>query len=217
MASFPVDTSLWLKRRNQYCTASTIHLHRRLRNDSANRRARDIYPRRNRHDPSIHHLPQDPGSTRHGKKLPILSHHVPSCLCPGTLHITYILVLRKPSSNERLLGLDTYYYHPLPAGYSPYLHAACFDYFAQQLLSTPVRFGNYSQYWAGNIICFPNSWTVVSGWWYGYGLDRGVIGFSWWLIALVSVLGVVAAIFVYEGSGHEVFLPGEEDVDLEQH
>ncbi|PCG99700.1 Major facilitator superfamily domain, general substrate transporter [Penicillium occitanis (nom. inval.)] len=58
---------------------------------------------------------------------------------------------------------------------------------------------------------------VVSGWWYGYGLDIGVIGFSWWFVALVSVLGAVAAIFVYEGSGHEIFLPGEEDVELEQH
>lgn len=56
---------------------------------------------------------------------------------------------------------------------------------------------------------------VVSGWWYGYGLDIGTIGFSWWLVALVSVLGAVAAIFVYEGSGHEIFLPGEEDVELQ--
>jgi MFS family permease len=51
---------------------------------------------------------------------------------------------------------------------------------------------------------------IFSGWWYGHGLDIGVVGFAWWLIAIVSVLGCVAAIYVYEGSGHEIILPGEE-------
>ncbi|KAL4977294.1 ASST-domain-containing protein [Aspergillus desertorum] len=52
---------------------------------------------------------------------------------------------------------------------------------------------------------------IFSGAWYGYGLEIGTVGFGWWLIALVSVCGCIAAIFVYEGSGHEIFLPGEED------
>ncbi|KAL2844219.1 MFS general substrate transporter [Aspergillus pseudodeflectus] len=52
---------------------------------------------------------------------------------------------------------------------------------------------------------------IFSGAWYGYGLEIGTVGFAWWLIALVSVFGCVAAIFVYEGSGHEVYLPGEEE------
>ncbi|KAF7588532.1 hypothetical protein BBP40_005559 [Aspergillus hancockii] len=52
---------------------------------------------------------------------------------------------------------------------------------------------------------------IFSGGWYGYGLEIGMVGFAWWLIALVSVFGCVAAIFVYEGSGHEIVLPGEED------
>ncbi|KAF5858602.1 hypothetical protein ETB97_003954 [Aspergillus alliaceus] len=52
---------------------------------------------------------------------------------------------------------------------------------------------------------------IFSGSWYGYGLEIGMVGFAWWLIALVSVFGCVAAIFVYEGSGHEILLPGEED------
>ncbi|KKA17592.1 MFS transporter [Rasamsonia emersonii CBS 393.64] len=54
---------------------------------------------------------------------------------------------------------------------------------------------------------------VFSGAWYGYGLDIGVVGFAWWMIALVSILGCIAAIFVYEGSGHEIILPGEEEVE----
>ncbi|KAF4248176.1 hypothetical protein CNMCM8980_006295 [Aspergillus fumigatiaffinis] len=52
---------------------------------------------------------------------------------------------------------------------------------------------------------------IFSGAWYGYGLEIGMVGFAWWLIALVSVFGCIAAIFVYEGSGHEILLPGEED------
>jgi hypothetical protein len=52
---------------------------------------------------------------------------------------------------------------------------------------------------------------IFSGAWYGYGLDIGMVGFAWWMIALVSVFGCLAAIFVYEGSGHEILLPGEDD------
>ncbi|KAJ5131177.1 Major facilitator superfamily domain general substrate transporter [Penicillium bovifimosum] len=52
---------------------------------------------------------------------------------------------------------------------------------------------------------------IFSGAWYGYGLEVGMVGFAWWMIALVSVFGCVAAIFVYEGSGHEIILPGEEE------
>lgn len=52
---------------------------------------------------------------------------------------------------------------------------------------------------------------IFSGAWYGYGLEIGMVGFAWWLIALVSIFGSIAAIFVYEGSGHEILLPGEEE------
>ncbi|KAB8265283.1 MFS general substrate transporter [Aspergillus pseudonomiae] len=58
---------------------------------------------------------------------------------------------------------------------------------------------------------------IFSGSWYGYGLEIGMVGFAWWLIALVSVFGCVAAIFVYEGSGHEIILPGEEDDFRDRH
>ncbi|GMG14480.1 unnamed protein product [Aspergillus oryzae] len=58
---------------------------------------------------------------------------------------------------------------------------------------------------------------IFSGSWYGYGLEIGTVGFAWWLIALVSVFGCVAAIFVYEGSGHEIILPGEEDEFNDRH
>ncbi|KAG9242750.1 major facilitator superfamily domain-containing protein [Calycina marina] len=51
---------------------------------------------------------------------------------------------------------------------------------------------------------------VVGGWWYGAGLERGVIGLAWWCVAAVSAAGCIVAMGVYEGSGHEVFLPGEQ-------
>ncbi|KAI1077794.1 MFS general substrate transporter [Whalleya microplaca] len=55
---------------------------------------------------------------------------------------------------------------------------------------------------------------VVGGWWYGEGLEIGMVGASWWAVAFVSALGCAAAMFIYEGSGHEIFLEGEEDEAL---
>lgn len=52
---------------------------------------------------------------------------------------------------------------------------------------------------------------VFGGAWYGLGLESGVVGLAWWLIAAISCLGCVAAFWVYEGTGHEIVLPGEEE------
>ena len=56
---------------------------------------------------------------------------------------------------------------------------------------------------------------VVGGWWYGYGLDIGMVAWGWWFVAAMSVLGSVTALGMHEGSGHEVFLPGEREEDDE--
>ncbi|KAH6645089.1 major facilitator superfamily domain-containing protein [Truncatella angustata] len=47
---------------------------------------------------------------------------------------------------------------------------------------------------------------VVGGWWYGAGLDVGMVGASWWGVTGMSALGCAAAMFIYEGSGHELDL-----------
>ncbi|KAK6210583.1 hypothetical protein LQW54_006066 [Pestalotiopsis sp. IQ-011] len=47
---------------------------------------------------------------------------------------------------------------------------------------------------------------LASGWWYGAGLDMGAVGASWWGVTGMSALGCVAAVFIYEGSGHEIIL-----------
>lgn len=53
---------------------------------------------------------------------------------------------------------------------------------------------------------------VVAGWWYGGGLERGVVGAAWWGTAGVAGAGCSTAMWVYEGSGHEIFLEDEEEV-----
>ncbi|KAF4122322.1 Major Facilitator Superfamily [Geosmithia morbida] len=52
---------------------------------------------------------------------------------------------------------------------------------------------------------------VVGGWWYGYGLDIGMVAWGWWLVAAMSVVGCVTALGMHEGSGHEIYLPGERE------
>lgn len=52
---------------------------------------------------------------------------------------------------------------------------------------------------------------VLGGWWYGYGLDIGMVAWGWWAVAIVTALGGVAALGMHEGSGHEIILDGEEE------
>lgn len=52
---------------------------------------------------------------------------------------------------------------------------------------------------------------VVGGWWYGYGLDIGMVAWGWWGVAVVAVLGCGTALMMHEGSGHEIFLEGERE------
>lgn len=52
---------------------------------------------------------------------------------------------------------------------------------------------------------------IVGGWWYGMGLDWGMSAFSWWAVAGASVLGSVASLSLYEGSGKEIELDDEEE------
>ena len=52
---------------------------------------------------------------------------------------------------------------------------------------------------------------ALAGWIYGKGLERGVVGLAWWYMAGVAICGAVAGRWVRDGSGHEVFLDGEEE------
>lgn len=51
---------------------------------------------------------------------------------------------------------------------------------------------------------------VLGGWGLGAGLRAGVVGAVWWALAAVAAVGWLASGLVYEGSGHELSLEGEE-------
>ncbi|KAI1827627.1 major facilitator superfamily domain-containing protein [Xylaria intraflava] len=52
---------------------------------------------------------------------------------------------------------------------------------------------------------------VVGGWWYGASLEAGIVGAGWWGVAGVAALGCASSFLIYEGSGHDIVLEGEED------
>lgn len=50
---------------------------------------------------------------------------------------------------------------------------------------------------------------IMFSWVFGKGLNIGVVGLGWWLMAAVATVGLVAAQWVKEGDGHEILLEGE--------
>ncbi|KAF9701771.1 hypothetical protein EKO04_000558 [Ascochyta lentis] len=57
---------------------------------------------------------------------------------------------------------------------------------------------------------------VAGGYWFGLGLDKGVVGLGWWAIAGISALGCVASLRVKNGSGYEVVLQEQDESSTEQ-
>jgi hypothetical protein len=52
---------------------------------------------------------------------------------------------------------------------------------------------------------------MLCGFFYGLGLENGVVGAVWWGLSCVAVCGVLASWGVKEGNGHEIWLDGDED------
>lgn len=52
---------------------------------------------------------------------------------------------------------------------------------------------------------------ILAGYWYGMWTERGIVGMAWWIVGSVAAIGCVASFWVRNGSGHEIFLPGEEE------
>lgn len=50
---------------------------------------------------------------------------------------------------------------------------------------------------------------IMFSWTFGKGLDMGIVGLGWWLMAAVAAIGFVAGQWVREGDGHEILLEGE--------
>lgn len=57
---------------------------------------------------------------------------------------------------------------------------------------------------------------ILAGWWFGVWMERGVVGMAWWIVGTIAAFGCVAAYWVRNGSGHEIFLPGEEAEEKEE-
>ena len=51
---------------------------------------------------------------------------------------------------------------------------------------------------------------ILAGYWYGIWTERGIVGMAWWIVGTIASLGCIASFWVRNGSGHEIFLPGEE-------
>ena len=51
---------------------------------------------------------------------------------------------------------------------------------------------------------------MLAAYWYGIWTERGYVGMAWWIVGTVASIGCVASFWVRNGSGHEIFLPGEE-------
>jgi hypothetical protein len=50
---------------------------------------------------------------------------------------------------------------------------------------------------------------IMFAWVFGEGLNAGIVGLGWWLMASVAAVGFIAAQWVREGDGHEILLEGE--------
>lgn len=51
---------------------------------------------------------------------------------------------------------------------------------------------------------------ILAGYWFGLWTERGIVGMAWWITGSVAAIGCVTSFWVRNGSGHEIFLPGEE-------
>lgn len=50
---------------------------------------------------------------------------------------------------------------------------------------------------------------MLGGWWYGAGLEAGRVDAGWWGVAAVAAVGCFSSMWLYEGNGHEIYLPGD--------
>ena len=51
---------------------------------------------------------------------------------------------------------------------------------------------------------------ILAGYWFGLWTERGIVGMAWWITGTVAAIGCIASFWVRNGSGHEIYLPGEE-------
>jgi MFS family permease len=57
---------------------------------------------------------------------------------------------------------------------------------------------------------------AVAGYLFGVGLNIGVVGLSWWILAGIAAFGVLTSTWVREGSGHEIVLEDDEEEEVQE-
>jgi MFS family permease len=56
---------------------------------------------------------------------------------------------------------------------------------------------------------------ALGGWIYGVGLEKGVVGVTFWVLAGFGGISCFASHFVKDGDGHELRLEGDEEAEAE--
>ena len=64
---------------------------------------------------------------------------------------------------------------------------------------SPAMLGTIHGMGAATSSAFRTIGPIVAGHWYGQGLEKGVVGWAWWWLALVSMFGVVPSFWAKDG------------------
>ena len=64
----------------------------------------------------------------------------------------------------------------------------------------PSMLGTVHGLGASTSSAFRTIGPIVTGYWYGVGLHQGMVGFGWWALSLVSVVGCVCSFWAKDGS-----------------
>lgn len=64
----------------------------------------------------------------------------------------------------------------------------------------PSMLGTVHGLGASTSSAFRTIGPIVTGYWYGLGLRQGMVGFAWWALALVSVMGCLTSFWARDGS-----------------
>ena len=64
----------------------------------------------------------------------------------------------------------------------------------------PSMLGTVHGLGASTSSAFRTIGPIVTGYWYGVGLHQGMVGFGWWALSLVSVIGCLCSFWAKDGS-----------------
>jgi hypothetical protein len=64
---------------------------------------------------------------------------------------------------------------------------------------SPAMLGTIHGMGAATSSAFRTVGPIVAGHWYGQGLEKGIVGWAWWWVAFVSLLGVIPSFWARDG------------------